>query len=302
MYRHNLDSEERLSEEIIENSNFKARSEYGIYISKECDKKQDDDNYFIHNTKVCWHCFYDEFFRKMKSFVTNSKQKRFISYQLNLRSQPILFLAELQVIIQDVEKYLDHEDYGISSSYLDIIENQLELSNSGFHEKQNLLLKKLYINREIGEQIDLLQLAAKSDIPITYSEAIAIAEYLGDNGYIKYTAHTDGISAKITGQGILEVEEKGSEDYNSNESKVHMDRLLSDLIHHIDLKFADLDVTNAEANLELANMIDELHITFKMYSKPTVSRIVKMKLAETIATETFSKGIVEPSIKRLLDF
>jgi len=297
MKRYKVETDTRLTEEIIENYDFATSNPFRVsFNNKKCENKKNESNHYVENTEVCWHCYYRELMPIMKRKVKKSKRKDFLIYQMRLRKHPDQFLRELYDIIIDNKEYLDENDYSTSNDYESHINELRSNLKSNLSQKVSAVLTYLYERRETGSNYDLGTIL--NDLGFFYSEqeVYNISELLEKNDLAKVDKHSDGSSVRINANGIQYIEEDTE---NSKEDSSNI--TLAELIHHLDLKFADLTV---ELNLnakELADLVEELHEKFDKFTKPSLSRMVKMKLGEYFMSEAVKDGMVRPTLKQIAE-
>ena len=297
MKKYKVETDTRLTEEVIEDYDFATSNPFKISFSnKKCENKKNESNHYIENTEVCWHCYYRELMSIMKRKVKKSKRKDFLIYQMRLRKYPEQFLRELNDIILDNKEFLDENDYSTSIDYESHISELRSNLKSNLNQKVNAVLTYLYERRETGSNYNLGTVL--NDLGYFYSkqDVYNIAELLERDDLAKVATHADGSSVRINANGIQYFEED-SENSQGDSSSI----ILEDLIHHLDLKFADLTV---ELNLnakELADLVEKLHEKFDKFTKPSISRMVKMRLGEYFMSEAVKDGIVRPTLKEIAE-
>ncbi len=289
-----IDHKSRFSEEILETSD---QNPLGIYVDKECVNQRDEVYFFLKNSPVCWYCYYDEFFEMLNDKVRKSKRDDFVRHQALLRQFPSLFLTELENLLIDYEEYLNEQDSNTLSHFIQIISSMKEDFKSDIPTKARLVLNFLYEQRETSGNYDLDEILF--ELGILNSDNDFIGSYLQDNDFAKVAFHSDGAAIQISTNGIMEME-NDSPSINDPENISH-EELLDELILHIDHKFADLKV---EVNLnasELASMIEKLVDDFNSYSKPSIRRLVRMRLSEYVVSESVKEVAVVPALNQLVE-
>ena len=292
-----VDKLSRLTEEILEETQFGDENINKISLNKVCENQTKDPDFFLKSTSVCWHCYYDKLGLVMKEEIKKSRRKDFLIHQMNLRKHPNQFLEELRRIIIDNENYLNEYEYSTSNDFLNIIDDLINNLKSNLSEKTAFIIQYLYDRRETGSNYDLEKMLKEKGYRTSKVEVHNLCEILKNENLAKISSHSDGASARINANGILTVENDELRTTKETEQEDHF----ADLIDHIDLKFADLMV---EVNLnasELADMVEELREEFKSYSKPAITRLVRMKMAEYFMSETIKTGIVRPALKEIAE-
>ncbi len=292
-----VEKDTRLTEEVIEEYDFATSNPFRISFSnKKCKNKNNETNHFIANTEVCWNCYYNELMSIMKRKIKKSKRKDFLIYQMRLRKYPEQFLRELNDIILDNQEFLDENDYSTSSDYEGHIVDLKNNLKSNLNKKINAVLKYLYERRETGSNYDLGTILKDLGFLSSKQEVYNISELLERKELAKVATHSDGSAVRINANGIQYFEED-SENSQGESSNI----LLEDLIHHLDLKFAELTL---ELNLnakELADLVEELHEKFDKFTKPSISRMVKMKLGEYFMSVAVKDGLMQPTLKQIAE-
>ncbi len=168
---------------------------------------------------------------------------------------------------------------------------------SNLSEKSLLVLKYLYNKRETGDNYNLGTILNELGIRSNDVEVRHIGEILRKQDFAIVAPHLDGVSLRIKSPGVQFIEDDEFETSETAEGQS-----IEDLIHHIDLKFANLAVDLNLNTSELAKMIDELKEQFTIQSKPAITRLVGMKVAEYFISETIKTGVVRPVLKELREF
>jgi hypothetical protein len=226
-----------------------------------------------------------------KRKVRPSKQTDFIRYQMDLRDDPLIFLAELEELVIDNETYFDDFDYGLQRKYLAIIEALRDRLNTSFKGKVKAGLKLLQLNRAEPENNSLGYLLKLSGYRLVSDDEKLIAQALEEKGLITYTSTKDGVFAKLTAKGITDDEEKTLDE----EIKVLTSaELLQAITDYLDFKFADTNVLVAQTGKELADVIEELDDKVGGGAKKPISKLVRAKLSDLILTETIKREGVHP--------
>ncbi len=299
-----IENESRFSEEILEDKSFEDKNIYKISIKKECENKNDEVNHYVKDSLVGWHCYYREFSDLMKRKIKKSKRKDFLVYQMNLREHPNEFLRELKDIIVDNENYFDENDYSTTQDYLGYIEELTINLKSNLSEKTNFVLQYLYDHREDGINYDIETILKDKGYRFSGPEIENICEILKEKDYAKVSSHSDGASARINANGILFIE---NDEIDNSKNDVETNQF-EELLHHIDSKFVNLMVEVnlnakelAELIQDLADLVEEINQNFNNYSKPALSRLVRMRLAEYFMSESLKEGVVRPLLKDIAE-
>jgi hypothetical protein len=249
----------------------------------------------VNDTKLCYHCYYRELAELMsdKRKLRPSKQIDFIRYQMELRDDPLTFLAELEELVIDNEAYFDDADYGLQRKYLAIVQALRDRLNTSFPDKVKAGLRVLQLNRGEPENHSLGYLLKLSGYRLVADDEKLIAQALEEKGLITYTSTKDGVFAKITPKGITDNEGKALDEEDQDLSPADLLKAITD---YLDFKFADTNVLVAQTGKELADVIEELDEKVGGGAKKSIGKLVRAKLSEMILAETVKREGIHPAL------
>ncbi|TXF89271.1 hypothetical protein FUA23_11000 [Neolewinella aurantiaca] len=210
---------------------------------------------------------------------------------MDLRDDPLTFLAELEELVIDNETYFDDFDYGLQSKYLAIIKALRERLNTSFKGKVAAAIRIFQLNREEPDNCSLGYLIRLSGYRLIADDEQLIAQELKDRGLITYESTKEGVFAKLTAKGISY--EEGQTDSEENKDLTPAE-LLKAITDYLDFKFADTNVLVAHTGQDLADVIEELDTKVGGGAKKSISKLVRAKVSDLILTETIKREGVHP--------
>ena len=257
-------------------------SEYDIVVPNELNEEK-------------WEVFYVYFLTKLIN-IPASERYGFVLYQASLRSERLGFLNKLNDFIHDNQNSIELVDSQMASDYFNIIDTFKTVDKFNYIDQLKFTLSKLHESRNSSDYIDVIGELHQEGIIITHSEAVRICDFLLNKGFIKYTSHADGVIAKISGEGIIEVDSNFPILSPKKEDISNID-LLTEIIDHVDKSFIDFKVDNLTEIRELREKLDDLRERFKHVHQPSINRLFKMKLSEILAVESIKQTAINPIIE-----
>lgn len=293
MKQFHITRDARFTEEVFKSGDVDKKSDFDIYLNKDCSKGNHASEDYVNGTNLCYHCYYSELAEMMtdKYKIRPSKRLDFVRYQMDLRDDPLTFLAELEELVIDNEAYFDDADYGLHRKYLTIIKALRDRLNTGFKDKVEAAIRILQLNRGEPENHSLGYLLRLSGYRVVADDEPLIAQELEERGLITYFSTKDGVFAKLTAKGIAYEECQIPEE---EQQELTPAELLKAITDYLDLKFADTNVLVAQTGKELADVIEELDEMIGGGAKEPISKLIRAKLSDLILTETIKREGVHP--------
>ncbi len=220
------------------------------------DKKCKDGIPHIPGTTICFNCYDRELADKMLE-VPRLRRQEFLDYQCEKRNDVPTFLNELEDFLIDNEDTMDGMEYGVASSFIDLIkEKRQELQPTGaktikvgindLDDLFGVLNKATQVTQfKLPDDFSLTKLAIKADRLDIYQTAIlfyllrnskAVINYT-DQDLAKFAHYLTGHSEQNlrTEKGfsqinsIMEDNRKGEDFYNLKAVRSFLEELIEDI-------------------------------------------------------------------------
>jgi len=295
MKQFHMTPDARFTEEVLYKGDYEDKTDFDIQLDKDCTGGNHKPEDYVNDTTLCYHCYYRELSEKMsdKHKIRPSKQLDFIRYQMDLRDDPLIFLAELEELVIDNEAYFDDADYGLKRKYQAIIKALRDRLNASFQDKVKAGLRLLQLNRGEPENNSLGYLLKLSGYRLVSDDENLIAQALEEKGLITYTSTKDGVFAKLTSKGVTDDEGKALDEDAQDLSPADLLKAITD---YLDFKFADTNVLIAQTGKELADVIEELDEKVGGGAKKSIGKLVRAKLSDMILAETIKREGIHPAL------